>query len=153
MKVWKGIELEGSMKGKMTMFAKGEVIEGLIVVDLLDQNPDCKRLYLGAGRVDTLQIQDLQLLASYCACNEIMVTHETSLANLAKVTDTILTEADETIVRIFDTNFDKLSSLDTIKIDSGKHVFTADLMEMVHTDLSTLNVDMFKDVDVLLYEN
>jgi hypothetical protein len=152
MKIWKGKELEGVDKGVQTMFVSGSTLFGNMLLSFLPNHTDCKRLYLGGGRVDVEECFHVDELMAYCDKHKIDVIMETSFMGFVKHTDReLLAKVDKTIVRIDQKLFDMLSSTDQLKIDSGKNVYTVELEKMIHTDLSTLNKDMFAS-DVLVYD-
>lgn len=152
MKIWKGTELEGVDKGVQTMFVSGSTLFGKTLLNFLPEHTDCKRLYLGGGRIDVEEFFQVDELIEYCDKHKIDVILETSFTGFVRHTDReLLEKADKCIVRIDQKLFDTLSSTDQIKIDSGKSVYTVELEKMIHTDLATLNKDMFAS-DVLIYD-
>jgi hypothetical protein len=152
MKIWKGVELEGEDKGVVTLFVKGITIECRRVVDILKMHTDCKRVYLGGGRTDVEEIFECAAMSSYCSANSIDIIVETSVVGLSKMPEELFDDATQIITRIDEAMFDKLSTTDLIKIDSGKDVHVIAKGNMIPTNLDTLNVDMFS-TDVLIYDD
>lgn len=162
MKIWKGPEMEGRDKGVMTLFVKDFCVRSLVIKKYLKLNPDCKRLYLGAGRTDTLELypqssrataySQFMELIRYCNKNRIPIIMEVSYENLKRVDKQILNMLDQIIVRLFDKSLKELGDSDCIKLDDDETVYVTELIHMKKTDLSTLNGDLFS-VDVTLYSD
>lgn len=154
MKIWIGPEMEGKNKGELTMFVSAETIsqqDEVVIMDLLKEHPDCKRLYLGAGRVSLLYI-DSKDLQEFCKSSNIKIILEISYQFLARTIRYLNIESDQLIVRFHKNDMNTLKNCDMIKLDDGKEVRTVEIEDMVVTNLSTLKQDTF-DVDVVLYED
>jgi len=163
MKIWKGPEMEGKDKDEMTMFVQGTVLDQNRVITTLKENPDCKRLYLGAGRVNMIstfgvskgEVEPLGIvkLVRYCKATEIKIIVETSLQGFDYIPDVLFDESDQIIVRILDNRLNGLRETDYIKIDTKKAVHIAEIQDMVSTDLISLNKHLQFNVDTVLYED
>lgn len=150
-KVWKGRELEGEDKGIMTMFVECPKVEGDTILKYLKQHPDCKRLYLGAGRVDVTYAEELEVLTDYCSVNNIPIVVETDIKGLDSMPDDLFDLCDQTIVRIMNPRLKLLASTDCIKVDTTKDVYVKPLGEMINTSLKELHGDTF-ETDTLIFE-
>lgn len=166
MKIWKGPEMEGPDKGAMTLFIKDEYPSGLYIIDMLDENPECTRLYLGAGRTDVIGLWPTQpngsteeatnefgKLIRHCNKKKIQVVMEVSLEGYAKVPDFVFEECDQIIVRIQNKLLNDLRDSDCIKVDDEKNVRVISLGNMHKTTLDTLYDNIFTDVDIILFNN
>jgi hypothetical protein len=154
MKVWMGPEMEGKNKGELTMFVKSKSIGWLGVskiMSLLRQNPLCKRLYLGAGRTNTIFIANNLHLREFCSKQNIKIIIEANIESFRSCVGNFKI-ADQVIIRFYKTNLSTLKNCDMIKLDDGKEVLTVELIDMVSTDLNTLDKDTFS-VDKVLYDS
>lgn len=153
MKIWKGYEQEGIHKGIKTLFVKGPKVKTHVVTKFLADNPDCKRLYLGAGRTD-IQLIDYPLtLLQYCSENGISVVNEVSYENLDKVPNYLKYDSEVvTIIRIQSPKLQSLKSTDLIKLDTEKAVYIKPIIDFIETLLDDLKGDIFISHDVVLYE-
>lgn len=151
MKVWKGKELEGVNKGVMTLFVKDSQIDGNQISEFLVAHPECKRVYLGAGRLDIIEQERFDILDAYCCAKNINIIVECSLNGFKLLPESIHTNAHEIIVRFMDEHLELLDSCDVIKIDTGTNVYTVEMLNMIHTDLKTLQGDTFES-DLVLYD-
>jgi hypothetical protein len=152
MKLWKGIELEGEDKGIVTMFVSGVTIHSDEVVRCLLENSDCKRLYLGGGRIDVKEILNPVKLFSFCSKNSIPVILECSLSEIENLAELLFDDVDQVIVRIDNRLVHLLSEDDLIKLDSHLDVHIIRKGNMIHTSLENLNKDMFS-TDILIYDD
>jgi len=152
MKIWKGLELEGSDKGFMTLFVGGTHVESKTIVDVLCSNKDVKRVYLGGGRIDVVTVSDVYLLSGYCLSEKISLVIESTANGLKIMPKDLFEQVEQVIVRFDEALVDLLSETDIIKIDTGKSVFTMELVKMISTNLKNLNKDMFS-TDVLIYDD
>ena len=152
MKAWIGREMEGDSIGVLTLFVSGVIIEGDTVIKLLKQYPECKRLYLGGGRVDINSVLHLRNLLNFTDHDMDEVVVEVGFENYNKLPELLADEADRVIVRIDHPVFDLLDGVDVIKLDDGKKVHTIGLSKMIETDLEDLDKDLFKQ-DMLLYDD
>lgn len=145
MRIWKGIELEGKHKGKLTLFVESESIsynDVKIIKTYLTS--DVEVLYLGAGRVDTISVHDYLFDNIQC-----YVKQETTPKNLCYVE---LDKIDECIIRVDSCTptvyVDKL----VMKFDNKTDVFVSDKLSCLHhTSLASLHYGQFTGVDELLY--
>lgn len=142
LKVWIGPELEGIDKGKITMFVKSTHPNTAYVIDYLKDNPECKRLYLGAGRTDVIEYPIP--LFDYCDDNYIDVVIETTPANLKYIPQEI-SNSYPIIVRFEAPELTSITNADFIKVDTFSKVYISRVDLTVHTDLSTLRGDMFNE--------
>lgn len=151
LKIWKGKELEGIDKGTQTMFVSGSTLYCGKIVEALALHSDCKRVYLGGGRIDVEEIFGYDELVRYTAIKKINIVVECSYEGLKTLPRCLFEDTDKLIVRMFDELLQHLSSTDQIKVDTGKKVYIAELGTMIFTDLKNLNKDMFSS-DVLVYD-
>lgn len=75
-RAWIGPEREGYAKGITTIFYENPVIDGFEVVELLSKYPECKRVYLGAGRVRPQQLLNVDVLEQYSQATKTEVVIE-----------------------------------------------------------------------------
>ena len=150
-KIWKGKELEGVDKGVQTMFVSGSTIYCTKIIEFLEQHPDCKRVYLGGGRIDVEEIFDYNKLADYTSKKKIDIVLECSYEGLKTLPRILFDSTDKLIVRMYNELLGLLSSSDQVKVDTGKNVYIVEMGQMIHTDLNDLNKDMFAS-DVLVYD-
>ena len=75
-RAWIGPEREGYAKGIETIFYEDDIIDCHEVVDLLAKYPQCKRVYLGAGRVRPKQIFNTNELDLYSQATKTEVVIE-----------------------------------------------------------------------------
>lgn len=147
MKIWIGPELEGYDKGKLTMFVKAKKILATPIIAELEKNPECWRLYLGAGRTDT-EVHSVPLF-NYCLKHEIEVVVETSTAGIKLLPEYALSSL-KLIMRIDIPIAEQLAGRNYLKLDTGKNVKVIQFCDMVHTGLEDLEGDTFINDTVLV---
>ena len=140
MKIWKGAEMEGRDKGIITLFVEATALslEQLETIKEIARQEQISRIYLGAGKVDTLVIDNLDILNG---CNIII---EVSFDNYNKIKDKEL--YNEIIVRFdLDADLNKLR----LKADNGK-----DVIIYYNGVKNTLNgvLDGLYAKDIMIYE-
>lgn len=152
MKIWKGPEKEGQFQGLMTMFVKAESLDAKSVIPFLKQHPDCKRLYLGAGRRDLKKVVNSYELYEYCSTFEITIILEVSWEQYCETPIEILDLADQKIIRICSPKLHRLRSGDMVKIDNRyASVSTIEVGSMTKTWLADFKDDTFS-CDEIIYE-
>lgn len=149
MKVWIGPELEGYDKGVLTMFVKAEKPNPEYLTDYFYDNPECKRLYLGAGRTDTKEFPIA--LFDFCDDNNITVVIETTPSGLKYIPEEIR-ESYQIILR-FDAPeaANMLCGVDLLKVDTMDMVYICEVNNTIQTDLETLYGDSF-EVDRIIFD-
>lgn len=113
MRIWKGAEMEGRDKGKITLFVESFIINKRVIniIKYYANKEKINRIYLGAGKVDVWQVFDLNLLQGF----EIIM--EISAKNFHRLTDREMYS--QIIVRVDCNENDKNLRL---KTDNGKEV-------------------------------
>lgn len=97
MRFWKGLEREDNL-GEMTLFVESPVINNKVVSDVkkkLSENPDCTRVYFGAGgvckpttlvEVDCESLPDIECVAEIGESSPILRSSKVSMFNKIIVT-------------------------------------------------------------------
>jgi hypothetical protein len=162
MKLWKGKEMEGPDKGIMTLFVKDNYLGSEIVLSMLEESPECKRLYLGAGRNDIMGLwpsddktayKGYKALLKYCKVNKVKIILECSLPSIRKIPDIIWEESDQHIIRIEHIGLLDVEVDDLIKLDYSNNVRMIEINHMIHTDTTELKDDIFPSADIILYND
>jgi len=153
MKCWIGEELEGSDKGILTLFVSGITVQSSIILRVI-KDTECKRIYLGAGRLDFCEVLNSKLLIDYCRNNDTQLIVETSLSALkySFQNTKLFEDATQIIVRFDEDIINKIGEDDIIKIDTKTDVFLISKKNMINTDLQDLKCDMFI-TDKLVYDD
>lgn len=146
LKVWIGPELEGEDQGRITMFVKAEYPKSDYVIDYLMDYPECKRLYLGAGRTDVKEFP--MSLIDYCDDNRIDIVVETTPAGL-KYLPLLVLDSYYIILRMEVPEVEKLQGVDYMKIDTFKNVHICKLDRMTRTSLEELFGDTFNEDKII----
>lgn len=162
MKIWKGPEMEGPNKDIMTLFVKDESLSGEAVIRYLKQNPDCKRVYLGAGRTDVKALwptndeytanEEMCEMFRYCNEHDITTILETSVQGIRECPENLWDQINEVVIRVHDDSLGNANLTDYIKLDTNQSVYICKIQDMIHTDLKTLSKDVFS-VDVVLFND
>lgn len=147
-KIWIGPELEGYDKGTLTMFVKTKGIMPCSILSELERHPECKRLYLGAGRTDVIKFNEYLIMR--CVTLGIEVLVETSVAGLKSIPEYVLEYAN-IILRMDIPIAEKLVRADCLKLDTGKNVYVVEIDEMKHTNLDELDGDTFS-ADTVIFD-
>lgn len=148
-RVWKGPELEGFSKGIITLFVEGVIVDGLEVCKYLNENTDCKRVYLGAGGKGLTCISNTSDLITYCQRYNISIIVELIMGQLYLCNSDLL----ENSHVILTCNGYESNLINEFKTDDNKIVNVYDLENgnIESTDLSTLHNGLY-EVDELLYK-
>lgn len=148
-KLWKGPEMEGTRVGIMTLFvcADKEVPIKLIIAQL-QQNPDIRRVYFGAGRHEFVGVDDFKGLYDFLFRQSIEIVIETSplsLYHFIECYDTLITTFIVTRYNMpytFNNLQFKTDDLKVVKIYNATS----------QTSLETLKDNNLFNCDIMLYE-
>lgn len=155
MKIWKGKEQEGTSqtKGRLTWFVESATVDGeLLIAKLNELNETPTRLYLGAGRKDVLFWLNTKPLVDYIRRNNVEVIIET-LPEFADVTPQEILDVAEIILAVRTCSEAVKKKIKFVKLDTYMTVYIQPVTHWCETSLSTLENNMFKGEDTLLYED
>lgn len=69
-RLWKGLEMEGPVIGIRTLFVCSDCeLKSNKIIQILEANPDIKRIYFGAGRLPFYGVDNWQQL-----CNQLLMS-------------------------------------------------------------------------------
>lgn len=148
-KLWKGPEMEGTKVGIMTLFVySDEVIPIKLIISNIQQHPDIRRVYFGAGKNSFYGVDDFRGLYDFLFRQSIEMVIETSptqLNEFIRLYDTLITTF--IIVRYnMAYTFNNLQ----FKTDDNKVVKLYNAVSQ--TSLETLKENNLFTCDVMLYE-
>ena len=148
-KLWKGPEMEGTKVGIMTLFVcSNEPVPIKLIVSQIQQNPDIRRVYFGAGKYIFYGVDDFRGLYDFLFRQSIELVIETAptqLDGFIRLYDTLITTF--IIVRYnMPYTFNNLQ----FKTDDNKVVKLYNAVSQ--TSLETLKENNLFTCDVMLYE-
>jgi len=148
-KIWKGPEMEGTKVGIMTLFVcADEVVNTRIIIQLLQENQDVRRVYFGAGKHSFEGLTQWRELYDYLFVRSIEVVMEVGYMQLNQMIEMY----DNLITTFIVVKYDMPFTYNNLqfKTDNGKvvTVFNAS----AQTSLETLKEDNLFTCDELLYE-
>ena len=142
-RAWIGPELEGYCKGAITLFIEASIFTWTEIYSIISKHK-FTRLYLGAGGKNIIGIYNFMNLKQYCDIYNIQIVLETTVDNLANLTDEIK-ENVELILTFRDKNI-SVENVDFIKLENnqGLHIYPTN--NNYYTSISTLNKGMYSEV-------
>lgn len=149
MKVWKGIEMEGELKGTPTLFIASPEVTFEEINTLLETHDEIEQLYFGAGGCTILN----EDVIKKCLENYLtrFITAEVDINDLSNY-DIILLNRMFLIITTSNKNYSRLNLLDKRKVTmklqsvegSNKILITKGLLDFEDENISTLDGNKYK---------
>lgn len=154
LKIWKGPEKEGYELGEMTLFVcSDEKIDFWKLLNIIDNNNDIAKIYLGAGRLQFKGFEtakDNIRFKAYCKSHNLKLTIETEVEDLKYLSDYF--NYAEIILSIRTTTF-KIEDVKNIKLKLDDYNIARVYDNLIYFDTDLLDVSNNKySCDKIIYE-
>lgn len=148
-RIWKGPEMEGTKVGIMTMFVCADKeVDTKQIISLLQQNPDVRRVYFGAGKYSFEGITSWRDLYDYLFARSIEIVMEVSAQQL----DVMIEKYDNLITTFIVVRYDMPFTYNNLQFKTDNNKMVTIYNASSQTSLDTLKENNLFTCDVMLYE-
>jgi len=149
LKIWKGPEMEGTDIGIMTMFVCSDIeVPMKVIVSLLEQNKDVRRVYFGGGRHRFEGVDDWKGLYDYLFRNSIDILIEVSYSELG----TFISRYDTLITTFICSAYDFPYTYNNLQFKTDDTKVVTVYNAVARTSLATLKENNLFSCDTMLFE-
>lgn len=148
-RIWKGPEMEGTKVGIMTLFVCADkVVETKVIIQKLAENPDIRRVYLGAGKHSFEGVTWWQALYDYCFPRSIEIVMEVGWQQLREM----ITKYDNLITTFIVVNYDMPFTYNNLQFKTDNNKMVTIFNASSQTSLETLKSNNLFTCDTMLFE-
>ena len=149
LKIWKGPEMEGTKVGIMTLFVCSDTVTPVKkIISQIQQNPDIRRVYFGAGRYSFEGVDDFKGLYDFLFRQSIEIIIETSPVQLNE----FVAKYDTFITNFIVSRYDMPYTFNNLQYKTDNNKVVTIYNATSQTSLETLKENNLFTCDTMLIE-
>lgn len=149
LRIWKGPEMEGNDIGIMTMFVcSDKEVEASLLIRYLQNNPDVRRIYFGAGRHAFEDVANWRDLYDYAFARSVDIIIEATLSELPE----LIKEYDSLITTFIVVQYDAPFTYNNLQFKTDDTEVVKIFTVSSRTRLDTLKDNNLFTCDIMLLE-